>query len=148
MKTAGEAELTALNVKLELAARHWRATADAIDDGLLLIDANDNILRMNRAAAAALAATWSVWVGQPSARLATYPPWNDALNLGKPALLSHTIVTLRAHNAASVRPRDICAPPLPVRGLRGAADRPRRDGVSRAAGLRAPRAETMAALAR
>jgi signal transduction histidine kinase len=113
MKTVGEAELTALNVKLELAARHWRATADAIDDGLLLIDANDNILRMNRAAAAALGGSWSVWVGQPSARLAKYPPWNDALNLGRQALQRNTIVTGRAHNAASGRTWELWARPLP-----------------------------------
>jgi signal transduction histidine kinase len=113
MTTAREAELSALNVKLELAARQWRATADAIDDGLLLIDANDKIVRMNRAAAAALEGSWSVWVGQSSDRLAKYPPWNDAVDLGRQALARNTIVTGRAHNAASGRTWELWARPLP-----------------------------------
>src|SRR5689334_12434378 len=92
MTTAKEAELTALNAKLGLVARQWRTTADAIDDALILIDSTDNVLRMNRAAAASLGgSSWSVWVGQASARLAQYPPWSDALDLGRRALSRNAI---------------------------------------------------------
>ena len=107
------AALVALNEKLELAARQWRTTADAIDDALVLIDAGDNVLRMNRAAAASLGGSWSVWVGQPSVRLAKYPPWNDALDLGREALARNSIVTGRAHNAPSGRTWELWARPLP-----------------------------------
>src|SRR5215475_7381560 len=98
------AALTALNAKLELAARQWRATADVIDDALVLIDSSDKILRMNRAAAASLGgSSWSVWVGKSSTRIAKYPPWNDALKLGQTALQRNSVVTGRAYNVESGR---------------------------------------------
>ena len=109
-----EAALTALNAKLELAARQWRATADVIDDALVLIDASDRILRMNRAAAASLGgSSWSVWVGKSSTRIAKYPPWNDALKLGQAALQRNSVVTGRAYNVESGRTWQLWARPLP-----------------------------------
>jgi signal transduction histidine kinase len=108
------AELTALNAKLGLAARQWRATADAIDDALVLIDADNNVLRMNRAAAASLGgSSWAVWVGKPSARLAKYPPWNNALDLGHSARARNIVVTGRAHNVESGRTWQLWARPIP-----------------------------------
>src|SRR5438045_4762129 len=81
------AELITLNGQLGLVARQWRAAADAIDDALVLIDSNDKVMRMNRAAATSLGgSTWSVWVGKPAVRLAKYPPWNNALDLGSACL--------------------------------------------------------------
>jgi len=106
--------LSALNARLELAARQWRATVDAIDDALVLIDATDNVLRLNRAAATSLGgSSWSAWVGKPSARLAKYPPWNDALTLGRAALARGTVETGRAHNVASGRTWQLWARPIP-----------------------------------
>src|SRR5215831_7629162 len=108
------AALTALNAKLELAARQWRATADVIDDALVLIDSSDRILRMNRAAATSLGgSSWSVWVAKSSSRIAKYPPWNDALKLGQTALLRNTVVTSRAYNVESGRTWQLWARPLP-----------------------------------
>src|SRR5215472_15230655 len=108
------AALTALNAKLELAARQWRATADVIDDALVLIDASDRILRMNRAAATSLGgSSWSVWVGKSSTRIAKYPPWNDALKLGQAALQRNSVVTGRAYNVESGRTWQLWARPLP-----------------------------------
>ena len=108
------AALTAMNAKLELAARQWRATADVIDDALVLIDSSDKILRMNRAAATSLGgSSWSVWVGKSSVRLTKYPPWNDALKLGQTALLRNSVVTGRAYNAESGRTWQLWARPIP-----------------------------------
>jgi PAS domain S-box-containing protein len=117
VKAEREAELTWLNARLELAARQWRTTADAIDDALVLIDASDNIVRMNRAAAATLGGvSWSIWVGQPSAQLSKYPPWNEALELGRQALARDTVVTGRAHSTATGRTWELWARPLPDPG--------------------------------
>ena len=108
------AALTAMNAKLELAARQWRATADVIDDALVLIDSSDKILRMNRAAAVSLGgSSWSVWVGKSSLRLTKYPPWNDALKLGETALQRNSVVTGRAYNAESGRTWQLWARPIP-----------------------------------
>jgi len=114
MTPSADAELLALNAKLTLAARQWRTTADAIDDALVLIDASNNVLRLNRAAAASLGgSSWSVWVGKPSARLAAYPPWADALQLGRAAVARKRIVSERAHDAATGRTWQLWARPLP-----------------------------------
>ena len=78
------AELITLNGQLGLVARQWRAAADAIDDALVLVDSDNQVMRMNRAAATSLGgSTWSVWVGKPATRLAKYPPWDHALELGR-----------------------------------------------------------------
>ncbi len=108
------AELITLNRQLELVARQWRATADAIDDALVLIDGNDRVIRMNRAAAQSLdGSTWSVWVGKPAARLSKYPPWDNALELGRTCLTRNKVVTGRAHNIESGRTWQLWARPLP-----------------------------------
>ncbi|HZT78436.1 MAG TPA: ATP-binding protein [Vicinamibacterales bacterium] len=114
LRPSADAELVALNAKLTLAARQWRTTADAIDDALVLIDASHNVLRLNKAAAASLGGTsWSVWVGKPSARLAVYPPWADALQLGRTAVARKRVVSERAHDAATGRTWQLWARPLP-----------------------------------
>jgi len=114
MRSTVDAELVALNTKLTLAARQWRTTADAIDDALVLIDASNNVLRLNKAAAAWLgASSWSVWIGKPSARLAAYPPWADALQLGRTAVARKCVVSDRAYDAASGRTWQLWARPLP-----------------------------------
>ncbi len=106
--------LAATNARLDLIARQWRATVDAIDDALILIDASDNVLRMNRAAAASLGGpSWLTWIGKPSARLAEYPPWNDALTLGRAAFSRNTVETGRAHNVESGRTWELWARPIP-----------------------------------
>ncbi len=108
------AELITLNGQLGLVARQWRATADAIDDALVLIDSNDKVMRMNRAAAQSLGgSTWSVWVGKPAARLAKYPPWDHALDLGRDCLARKKVMTGRAHNSESGRTWQLWARPLP-----------------------------------
>jgi len=108
------AELITLNGQLGLVARQWRAAADAIDDALVLIDSNDKVMRMNRAAATSLGgSTWSVWVGKPAVRLAKYPPWNNALDLGRACLARNKVVTGRAHNTESGRTWQLWARPLP-----------------------------------
>src|SRR5215467_3032304 len=96
------AELITLNGQLGLVARQWRAAADAIDDALVLIDSSDKVMRMNRAAAMSLGgSTWSVWVDKPAARLAKYPPWDHALELGRTCLARKRVVTGRAHDTDS-----------------------------------------------
>ena len=108
------AELITLNGQLGLVARQWRAAADAIDDALVLIDQNDKVMRMNRAAAQSLGgSTWSVWVGKTATRLAKYPPWENALELGRACLARNTVVTGRAHNSKSGRTWQLWARPLP-----------------------------------
>ncbi|HUK32482.1 MAG TPA: ATP-binding protein [Vicinamibacterales bacterium] len=108
------AELITLNGQLGLVARHWRATADAIDDALVLIDSSDKVMRMNRAAAASLGgSTWSVWVGKPAVRLAKYPPWDHALELGRASIARKKIVTGHAHDAENGRTWQLWARPLP-----------------------------------
>jgi signal transduction histidine kinase len=108
------AELITLNGQLELVARQWRASADAIDDALVLIDSNDKVMRMNRAAAQSLGgSTWSVWVGKPAVRLAKYPPWDHALQLGHASLARKKVVTGRAHNTDTGQTWQLWARPLP-----------------------------------
>lgn len=108
------AELITLNGQLGLVARQWRATADAIDDALVLIDSNDKVMRMNRAAALSLGgSSWSVWVGKPAARLAKYAPWDNALELGRTCLARKKVITGRAHNTESGRTWQLWARPLP-----------------------------------
>jgi signal transduction histidine kinase len=114
MQPSADAELLALNGKLELAARQWRTTADAIDDALVLIDGADNVMRLNRAAATSLGGSaWSVWVGKPAARLAAYPPWADALQLGRTAVARKRVVSDRASDEATGRTWQLWARPLP-----------------------------------
>jgi len=108
------AELITLNGQLGLVARQWRSAADAIDDALVLIDSNDKVMRMNRAAASSLGgSTWSVWVGKPAVRLAKYPPWDNALELGHTCLARKKVMTGRAHNTESGRTWQLWARPLP-----------------------------------
>ena len=108
------AELITLNGQLGLVARQWRAAADAIDDALVLVDSNDQVMRMNRAAATSLGgSTWSVWVGKPAARLAKYPPWNHALELGRTSVARKKVVTGRAHDTDNGRTWQLWARPLP-----------------------------------
>src|SRR5499427_3918410 len=108
------AELITLNGQLGLVARQWRAAADAIDDALVLIDSNDRVMRMNRAAATSLGgSTWSVWVDKPAARLAKYPPWDHALELGRSCLVRKKVVTGRAHDTDNGRTWQLWARPLP-----------------------------------
>jgi signal transduction histidine kinase len=106
------AQLSAHNEMLELAARQWRTTADAIDDALIMIGATGTILRMNSAAAAPLGRAFS-WVGQPSACLAGCAPWNTALDLAREALARHVVVTGRAHDPVLSRTWDLWARPIP-----------------------------------
>ena len=106
------ADLSALNAKLQLAAHQWRATVDAIEDALVLIDPKDTILRMNRAAAESTGGSWSLWVGQPSARLAEHQPWGDALQLVRDARARDAIVTGRSHHAESGKTWELWARPL------------------------------------
>src|SRR5215470_8158879 len=108
------AELITLNGQLGLVARQWRAAADAIDDALVLVDSNDQVMRMNRAAATSLGgSTWSVWVGKPATRLAKYPPWDHALELGRSCLVRKKVVTGRAHDTDNGRTWQLWARPLP-----------------------------------
>jgi len=114
LRPSPDAELLALNAKLTLAARQWRTTADAIDDALVLIDASNNVLRLNKAAATSLGgSSWSVWVGKPASRLAVCPPWADALQLGRTAVAKKRVVSDRTHDAATGRTWQLWARPLP-----------------------------------
>jgi signal transduction histidine kinase len=97
---------------LELAARQWRTTADAIDDALVMIGSNGTILRMNNAAAAPLGKAFS-WVGQPSTCLAGRAPWNTALDMATEALSRQVVVTGRAHDPEMSRTWDLWARPIP-----------------------------------
>lgn len=49
-----EREAKRLNEELAAAARLWRGTADALDSALVVVDASERIVRLNRAAADAL----------------------------------------------------------------------------------------------
>ena len=103
-----------MNGQLGLVARQWRAAADAIDDALVLVDSNNQVMRMNRAAATSLGgSTWSVWVGKPATRLAKYPPWDHALEIGRSCLVRKKVVTGRAHDTDNGRTWQLWARPLP-----------------------------------
>jgi len=112
MRATRLAQLSAHNAMLELAARQWRTTADAIDDALVMIGSNGTILRMNNAAAAPLGKAFS-WVGQPSTCLAGRAPWNTALEMGRDASERQVVVTGRAHDPETNRTWDLWARPIP-----------------------------------
>jgi signal transduction histidine kinase len=101
------AELTALNAKLESAAVEWRATVDTIDGALIVLEPFGTVERMNRAATELLPGEPFAWLGQPSERLAAHPPWDCALALARDANAHDTILTSRVHREAAGRTWDL-----------------------------------------
>ena len=106
-------ELIALNAKLEHAAGEWRATADTIDAGLIVLEPDGVIQRMNFAAADTLPDALPLWLGRPSSWLAAYSPWNAALALVEDAVNQQGVVTDRVRDARN-RTWDLWCRPMPA----------------------------------
>jgi signal transduction histidine kinase len=101
------AELTALNARLESAALEWRATVDTIDGALIVLEPFGAIERMNRAATELLPGEPFAWLGRPSERLAAHPPWDCALEMARDASAHDTVLTSRVHREATGRTWDL-----------------------------------------
>ncbi len=101
------AELTAVSAKLETAAQEWRAIADTIDAGLIVIGPGGAVQRMNKAAAATLPGSLFAWLGRPAAELAVHQPWQSALALVDRAGDFDAVATGRIADAASGRTWDL-----------------------------------------
>jgi signal transduction histidine kinase len=87
--------LTALNSQLEYAAEEWRRTVDTIDAAIVVLDPSGSVERMNRVASDLLPGAAFSWLRQPSAALASIPPWDSALALAGEALERDGVATAR-----------------------------------------------------
>jgi PAS domain S-box-containing protein len=63
------------------AAAEWRATFDAVDVGVVLLDRAGNAIRLNRAAVDACGLTFAEALGRPLSALTAGEPWQTAARL-------------------------------------------------------------------
>ncbi len=78
---AAAADQARLQAALTQAASEWRATFDALESSVLVLNREGRVLRLNRAAAGALGRTYAHCVDRPISELADREPWRTVLDL-------------------------------------------------------------------
>ncbi|MET0556365.1 MAG: PAS domain S-box protein [Vicinamibacteria bacterium] len=131
-------------------AREWRATFDAVDSPILVLDAEARVRRPNRAARDLAGAPYSSLIGAPVQDLGTGALWRAMAQAAASVQGDGRAASLQVEDAASGRTWDVSASPLTEPGIdEGVVIVLGRD-VSSVVGLQASlrRMETISAMGR
>jgi PAS domain S-box-containing protein len=109
-RRAAEDARAALQSAVEVAAREWTATFDAVPMQIVLTDEGGRIQRLNQAARVALGGSWEELLGKPIGEIER-APWPVATSLARTALLTGTSLMEQIEEPEARRTWSILAAP-------------------------------------
>src|SRR5262249_44703562 len=111
-QVAAEQRQHRLESDLRYAAEQWRQTFDALDLGIVLVDPEARMVRLNRAAVAlAPGADFEALVGRSLEAMAAGEPWRTAVEVQRRVALSGLTVVEEARDDATLRSYYLLASP-------------------------------------